>query len=104
MKFFTKSKRQNKPLKPIADGIEKVQLYICPSCGRKQKKSWIDKKCVVCSIGLCWECRKGIELGGFLDDTMSLCSEHHKELCKCIKDLLSKMGREANAKSIKVAD
>ena len=91
-------RKKVKGIEPILDGIRQIQLYECPSCGRKvEKKSFT--KCAVCGISLCGDdigydnhCSRIIELDyrqhDFSKHKIYLCLKHYGRLERMIKKLI----------------
>ena len=79
-------RKKNKSLEPILDGVKQIQLYVCPSCGKKLERK-PKERCEICGITVC---------GGRLFDYENHCSryisldyrEHtygKHEYCFCMK-------------------
>jgi len=107
--MFRKKKRG---LNPIMDGVKEIQLYICPSCGRKVEKKSL-AKCEVCGISVCEErfsfskpCGRVIELDyrehEFSHYNLYFCRNHYNMMEKQIKSSIKE--RRINTKPTKTPD
>ena len=94
--MFWKKKRG---LEPVLDGVKHVQLYVCPSCGKRVEKKSLTK-CEVCGVTVCEErfsfsnhCSRVIILD-FRNHIASqhefyFCNKHYKLIEKGLKKLIN---------------
>lgn len=80
------SKKKNRGLKAVTDGIEQIQLYICPHCGKKSRfKPY--RECVICGVELCEDCFKKLEFHWY-EGKFYLCQKHYKWLKTEVEHLI----------------
>lgn len=84
-------KKKINGLEAIPDGIEQVQLYVCPYCSHK-KRDKPSERCCVCGISICPDCKKNISSIYYYSEgriDLWFCPKHYKWIKSEIQKLIS---------------
>ena len=85
--MFWKKGKKKQSLDFVADGVQEIQLFICPNCGLKKEKPLIIHRCAVCDMALCYSCQKEVWFSTV--NRGYFCSKHYYWICSEFDKLIT---------------